>query len=431
MRPISKGHKALTTVIACILIVCALITGILLYIQYANRPQPEVNKAFIILPGFMESSLTDPEYENTVVWSENPAWLQAQAENNPEFFAEYISSVFSFDEECNPIKQLLPANASLLREDGYTLDQYGFNGITKNLTDFLVAEYADCGYEIVTWQYDWRQSNAQTAQKLEQFIDENDYTNIIFISHGMGGNVVTKYLSKESNRKKVDLFLPVSAPFLGSLDIIDWLFEKSTGLDDSIQRAQTTLMQNLGIFDLVYDVPALAELLPYPAMSQLSVFTEQEVPILLNGETTDYDELYDYFCSRDFARTDTGAVKPVYQNMLTSQRKDFIKIQEKYHHVTEFVDTVYVAGTGIETRHMVDIDTAISKITNISYDNRGDGVVWAYSATAGHALDAQNVIMIDIQEINYNGHDGIMFNNEVLNLIKPVLETHVIRNHSS
>lgn len=420
MRPVSKRLTTLTAIFACILIVCAASVGVLLYYQYANRPKPVDKKAFILLPGLMESSLADPEYENTALWSADYSWATSRIEEDPLFLTEYVPSLFEYDEEDKPVVALAPLSASSVRSDGYDKDKYGFGGIFGSLYEYLTAEYGD-GYDIIVWQYDWRCGNEVSAAQLEQFVNGNGYTHVALISHGMGGNVAVKYLDNVDNRIKTEFFIPIAAPFFGSLDTLTKLFPQEAPVSED--TPYSAIIETLGLSN-INNIPAFAELLPYPAMSRLSYYGTEEAPILLSGETVPYNELYDYFCSQDFAKNDSHSLKKTYETLIEYQRRDFIKTDGVYKHITEFVDTVYVAGVGKETESTTNIDTSLGKIISFGYDSMGDGTVWAYSATAGHALDSDNVIIIDGD--SYEGHYNLIDNTAVIEKLKQAIKDRVI-----
>jgi hypothetical protein len=80
-------------------------------------------------------------------------------------------------------------------------------------------------HEVVLFSYDWRRDNAETAQELENFIAEKQYTDVILIAHSMGGLVCSSYLSKEENRQRTSKFIPVAVPFLGSVETSPMMLE--------------------------------------------------------------------------------------------------------------------------------------------------------------------------------------------------------------
>jgi pimeloyl-ACP methyl ester carboxylesterase len=428
MRPVSKGLNVLTVILLCLTIMIASGIGILVHLQNKNTPPPAQKKAFILIPGLMGSCLCDPQYDNAVVWSADTAWLTARMQEDPAFAVQYGAQFLSYGEDSSPITPLVPASSSAIRSDGYDLDPYGFGGSTKLLADYLRTQYADEGYDIITWQYDWRQTTQHSADLLEEFINSQGYTNVILFADEMGGNVVARYIRKSDNRAKVDLFMPFGTPFFGSLNMLDWLFPTSEAASaENPYGRYSELITLLNLSDYLSDLPAAALLLPYAAMSYLSVFRQGEGPILLNDTKVTFNELYDYICSQSFAKTDSMQLKTVYENLVEYQHRDFIEIRGKWKHVTEFVDTVFVVGTGIRTRYSADINTAMGVITNFKTDLNGDGSVWAYSASAGHSLNASNVIMVNAEEVNFAGYGHYFDNPDVLELIKNEIDAHVIR----
>ncbi len=418
MRPASKALKTLTILLTCIILIVGAFAALLLSFTYANLPGPVVKKAFIIVPGLMGSNLTDPELDNTLVWSANPEALFEKEQEESGFIEAYASAMFDFDDDCNPTKSLNACHTGDHR--------FGFDNSLKPLADYLTEEYSQSGYEIVVWQYDWRKSILETSSYLEDYINIKGYTDVIFISQGTGGNVVTKYISKPENRAKVNLFIPIAAPFLGTLGPLDWLINKDAAAGGYARTEFSEQMEALNLYGKLTDIPSVIQLLPYPAMWQLSAYGEDNAPIFFNGNMVTFNEVYQYFTSLDFAKTKSESLKPVYRDLVEYQSKDYIKVGDKFRHVTDFVNTYYVVGTGIQTRYTANINTVGEKITSMGYDDLGDGFVWAYSATAGKSLRAENVITVDIEDIDYGGHIGLISTPEVIELIKPVIEKYAV-----
>ena len=72
------------------------------------------------------------------------------------------------------------------------------------------------GYSIEFFSYDWRLSNGFSAEKLNAFIDENEYDKVILIAHSMGGMVTSGYLGMgEEQREKVEKVYFLASPLLG------------------------------------------------------------------------------------------------------------------------------------------------------------------------------------------------------------------------
>lgn len=93
---------------------------------------------------------------------------------------------------------------------------YGSADVYAKLSKSIMRDDDFEDYDIIFFSYDWRRSNRDTAMELKRFIDENRYSNVILIGHSMGGLVCTSYLSDITNRPKIDKFIALGTPFLGS-----------------------------------------------------------------------------------------------------------------------------------------------------------------------------------------------------------------------
>ena len=66
----------------------------------------------------------------------------------------------------------------------------GEGDVLKQLTLDLTEEYGD-EYEVRVYQYDWRMDLRGLGEELENFIEEQGYTEVVLITHSMGGMVAS------------------------------------------------------------------------------------------------------------------------------------------------------------------------------------------------------------------------------------------------
>ena len=101
-------------------------------------------------------------------------------------------------------------------EDEYTLTA-GTGDVYYTLMDMLHSKTAITSkYSIELFSYDWRLSNGYSAERLDAFIEENDYDKVILIAHSMGGLVASGYLGMGTEQQqKVEQVYYMASPLLG------------------------------------------------------------------------------------------------------------------------------------------------------------------------------------------------------------------------
>ena len=173
----------------------------------------------IVVPGIMGSNL----YQNgEKIWSPtiSEMWILERADRLK------ISNdllVKNYDANGNPIRQ---------NEQGKNRE-YGANGSYKELVDGLCES---TGKPVYFFSYDWRQSNADSANKLYEFIEkvktQEKVGKVDIVAHSMGGIVTSYYASKIAVDEQINKVITCSTPYEGS----PLLLEKALG---------TTVLRNV------------------------------------------------------------------------------------------------------------------------------------------------------------------------------------------
>lgn len=78
-----------------------------------------------------------------------------------------------------------------------------------------IVEYLDQNYNLKVFTYDWRLSNEQTVQKLEQTITNTGASKVYIVAHSMGGLVANRYITK-GNASKIAKLVTIATPYFGS-----------------------------------------------------------------------------------------------------------------------------------------------------------------------------------------------------------------------
>lgn len=314
----------------------------------------------------------------------------------------------SLDEDGKSPYNLRPADMNDER------GRYTMLSMFEPLQDALSEEFSD-EYEVVVWQYDWRLDNLYSAKKLDQFIQSKGYDKIVFVTHSMGGNVVSQYLAdNEKNKAKVELFIPLSTPFFGSIEayyfLTEGLFSNVGGLLNSVPMEQgrvdfspyyTGIIPNLvnGIKPLLKELggnlPSLYMLSPFEEYSADPEYATGETPVRIDGVYITHTDAHEYFKGLDIAKKKDNSPKPGFELYKAYQAGHLVEIDGKLKHISNTVNTHYIVGYGIKTLKTLDINTETGRVQGIEQNLWGDGVVSIYSGTAGNPKDAANVYILE------------------------------------
>ena len=455
-----KTSPVVKVFVALILIVCLLAALFVAFfygiLQYGKK------RAVIIVPGLFASSLYDAD-TGKAVWDPLEGldiWLTdfiRHGDINADTLMYLIMNKKSplreeiFDHmlsnDGHGDGQGFLYHFAALNEDGtsvFNLQPYPFEtesryryGLMNAQTDichYFEEEYGDT-YDVSVFNYDFRLDNRINGRRLQEYIENKGYDEVILVSHSNGGLVVGSYLSlSENNRKKVDKYLSFDAPYLGSItalttlenieDMVDNVYDILTALGFSEEVIMTAFNEQfLPLVNMftVYQLLPTYELLETPQYYyfwtqydhtpeqevQMS-FSEHKVPMLTmyNFETGRYDDyyfnteddLYEFYCSRPWAHVNNDVnaeLRACMKDWLDYTRSFYIDTKDGIKHVTELVDTYYFSGIGYDTCY-----TAVYKkygdthhCVGDEFTDQGDGTVLLYSSTAG-TTDFSRIVLV-------------------------------------
>ena len=151
------------------------------------------SKAIIVIPGIAGTALKRlPQNQLVWIWVTNFRYLECDESGNSEY---YIS----------------PTTEGIL----WPGISYGVLNLYKPMCTSLEEEFGS-EYDVVFFPYDWRMSNADTAELLSDFIDESNYSDVILVAHSMGGLVASKYIKSTTGQSKTEKMITLGTPYLGS-----------------------------------------------------------------------------------------------------------------------------------------------------------------------------------------------------------------------
>ena len=433
---ISKSKKIIKSILAVIIILVT-VGGTFVGTSYYLHSR---KKAIIILPGLMASALYDTS-------TGNGAWdpfydvdLNFKTFINEEGLnlgsilplllvksvSEQIIKLFANDFHGAPDSLM---NLIAMTEDGVpkvdTIEpvpwenksrlRYGVINAQKELYEEYHKEYGE-EYEVQVYNYDFRIDNRVSAQRLEEYINNKRYREVILVAHSNGGQVAACYLNKEKNRAKVAKYISYSVPYFGSFSAITQL--------ENIDNMLNSLLSTLGESELtrkleqVFQNQFLSMLYmwaPYQLLPSFDFINVDNIggkaEIIIDGQPVQFateQELFDFYCSRPWAKMSNGKVRP--QLATWPDYLDSIKVTlpngEKVLSTT-LVDTTYINGTGKETPIKVYFETNDDgqlKLVDETYKSTyGDGTVSHYTGIGGEK-DASKIVLLE--GVNHYGING-------------------------
>jgi pimeloyl-ACP methyl ester carboxylesterase len=118
---------------------------------------------------------------------------------------------------------------------------------------------------VVSFPYDWRRSNTNSAGRLKSFVDDllstrPVDTKVVLIGHSMGGLVARRYLATEAGYERCSMLVTLGTPFQGAAKALD-----------AVARGIPKIPGKTGarLHSMLRSLPSVHELLPtYPCFVQ-------------------------------------------------------------------------------------------------------------------------------------------------------------------
>lgn len=258
--------------------------------------------------------------------------------------------------------------------------QYGGLNIYKNLYLRLCRDFIP-EYDVVLFEYDWRNDPYDTAVLLDNFINEKGYEEIIFISHSVGCNVSSYYMTLGDDRaEKVKKHISVGAPYLG--------VEKLAYVYDTGDAVKYTFLG----FNIVLPFigGAIKSVMPnFPGIYSLLPIKTSFAPYLLEKRSHKKAEL-----KTDYTQTQ-HALSTFLDKWNSNMYNTAVSHQELPFqggiHITTKTESYNIVGDGIKTpeKLLIHEDYASRKRKTIKVASTftdGDGMVSLRSATLNGEL---------------------------------------------
>jgi hypothetical protein len=186
------------------------------------------------------------------------------------------------------------------------------------------------------------------------------------------------------------------------MDAVNNLFESdgSGMIASALTMVKDMFNTEFSINMLARSMASVYELLPFPAYDTTRYFNAQsadyvgrQAGVYFESKPVKNEELITVMSSYAWAKRANGSLKPAVENLGNYFDSLYIDVDGQKVFVTDLVPTEYIVGVGLNTLVSAGVDKE-GKIVGKVYSTLGDGTVPAYSATAGHPLDAENVHLV-------------------------------------
>lgn len=261
--------------------------------------------------------------------------------------------------------------------------KYGALNVYKNLYLRLCGDF-DPEYDVILYEYDWRNDPYDTAVALDKYIEDNGYDEIVFISHSVGGNVSSYYMTLGNDRiKKIKKHISVGAPYLGT-EKLAYVYDTGDAVRYEVLGVNLVLpFLGNSIKSVMPNFPGIYSLLPIKTRFS---------PYLLERRSHKKAELKtDYLQTQHALATFLDKWNSsLYASAVSHQELPF-----KYgDHITAKVDSYNIVGDGIKTpeKLVINEDYASRKRKTIKIASTftdGDGMVSLRSALINGGIDSK------------------------------------------
>lgn len=381
---------------------------------------------------YLEGKVDSFDYEKVKYDKGHQFWAPKTTELYPKqelFFHEQTiqteTLMLSLDERG---RTLVPTEADNRK---YHKHWYGakntYGKIVNALKDTFGREY-NHGEDIHFFAYDWRLSIRDAAQKLQDFIDEKGYEEVILVAHSMGGLVSSVYLSNsQENRKKVDKLITIGTPYLGAPK---GLYVLGTGnmfkakKPNDLEGHGTAFLLNGVLKIIAPNMISGYELLPtrnYFKLNNTNYLWKVDKLV----EDTIYPHTHQTLIRKKKIKT-YDATNQIIDSVWTKGRYFVTRAEETqkklFHnkkHITDFVDSYYIMGYGVNTIQevAVNLDQYNRHVSteNLKSDLQGDGTVPLISANIGGIMNLDKTFYVKSE------HAELVSNEDVLGLVKDII----------
>ncbi|MDO4977504.1 MAG: DUF6273 domain-containing protein [Eubacteriales bacterium] len=392
-------------------------------------PEKE-KKAIIVIPGILGSELKtsediyiptmDPQNPVKKIPSGKRVWMPQtwmDASESTEGLSLIVPSddlyILGCKSDGSSKQKLEPVSSAP------TENSIGTTGAYTALVHFLYNAYDkgnDAQFDVRFFAYDWRMSVNLASQKLESFISDQGYKDVILVCHSMGGLVASSYINRSTaNKEKVDKLITIGTPYWGAPKALHVLETGEMMKDFNNSSFMSTFKNKMvtrEFFKMAsHNLPTVYELMP----------------------NTEYMNNY------AVAKLYRGSSKKAsLSNGFTTLNVDEIKdkIMKSHHNLDLYNSALNVTKQFTDNRALNSVDSyviysgTLLTIGAVIYDDFmkckdieitvGDGTVPLYSARAGFNTSANSKEYA--VESGEHDHSSLAANPESIKIVKEIID---------
>lgn len=336
-------------------------------------------EAIVFIPGIASTNLAIAQGSE-----QKSLDILAAIRAKPEAIAAYLDP-FQVDENGQPFRPATPRSLAFL----YTV---AANQLRKQ------------GVTVYEFGYDWRKDIDSAAQDLESYINKLPHKKVNLLTMSMGGLIATKYLERDTS--KVDKFISLGTPFLGSSKSLQFLLT-GTFLGSTGQKAEE-------FRKFMKSIPSLYQTLPGRKLGD--AMGQGALEVMVKDQDSNFRNIRNFDESNNLLGS-TDRVNPrVLQNT-----QNFLDSMD-YEKVLTSVRTYFVVGDSVKTVNKTQLVLAKGnssyRVTDIKFPEQdfvsGDDTTTITSATI-NGLAAK----ISPNRVYYMGspHINLLISGDILNFI--------------
>lgn len=366
-------------------------------------------KAIIVVPGVCGSELFSAKYQeiDQRKYSKGYRFWPPEAiipfiDKDEDLDADKIKSL-NIDNILKDVKliycndngeskaDIMPSNPIVDCRNNTVNRNFGIIETYKKLVNKIVSSTDPKEYNVVFFSYDWRMDNRKTARELEQFINEHEYDEVIFVAHSMGGLVCSSYLNNPVNRRLVSKIITIGTPFLGSPKAFDSL-DEGNFFGGILGFLASEIVKNI-----TRNSHATYQLLPpsqYFNLLKTGYLSQQKECCMCSKNTLEMN-LYGDTCKFLQSRNWTPNVNMFLENAqgfhdsLYSENGEFVLNSDDINLYSIVGYDVETLGKMIVTKNEWELDVFDQKI-----HTSGDGTVPLQSSILANKLKSKNIYYV-------------------------------------
>lgn len=301
--------------------------------------------------------------------------------------------------------------------------EYGALDTYEKIVNRLCDEFPD--RPIFFFSYDWRESNAVSASKLNDFILTLGVDKVDLVCHSMGGLVASSYYANHGEEGRVGKIITCGTPYEGAPKLINSVMNwdivgvGSSITDDSTWKDLALALLGGMISSVKASFQGVAELTPtYNYCQEIPMWKDSWVPFNLGDYELSFEE-YAHICADIFGE-DNYVDAMRFQQSLHSNN-EFVG----YNVLLDYDESYFIIGYNQPTITAVkfqfsnnDIDQLLYE-TDLHYSTKGDGTVPYYSSSISKKVEQ---LKKDVRWFTYKtDHEGTISSKDSRDRIVSIL----------